>query len=140
MATISSLSFYFLLLFSSISFLSNVQSQESGRGPHGLAQESPMAFSPEAFEFFNPKSPVPTTSCAESDCAPVSSFFKPMVTKMQESSEPVARSNGRGIGALGMVGIVFGCVVLVALAMGTYYVVVTRRENISRAKTVQPGV
>ncbi|KAG9445590.1 hypothetical protein H6P81_011718 [Aristolochia fimbriata] len=143
--------FFFWLLSFSLSFLSNVvvvvvRSQEySERGPHGLAQESPETFSPEAFKFFHPDSPLPSPSCADSaaDCAPMSSFFKPMATKVRESADesPVAggaNSRRRNIGAGGAVGIVFGCLLAVVLAMGTYHVLVTRRRNISRAYTVHP--
>ncbi|VVA90413.1 unnamed protein product [Arabis nemorensis] len=79
------------------------------RAPHGLAYETPVAFSPSAFDFFHaqPDNPNATLDpCAESGCSPL-----PVAAKVQaRESEIASMSIGSrsGIGADGVVGIIFG--------------------------------
>ncbi|KAF9595684.1 hypothetical protein IFM89_002588 [Coptis chinensis] len=139
---------FFLFFVSFLSFLFVASAQ--GRSPHGLAYESPMVLSPSAFEFFHPtsssSSPNADSPCVTSDCAPLplSSFSSSSsVAKSSlahESRLSTSSTNGNRLGVGGIVGILFGFVVVVLLAMGVYYVVVTRQTNTSRANSVQPDV
>ncbi|KAK9158366.1 hypothetical protein Scep_004940 [Stephania cephalantha] len=128
--------------------------QAQNRAPHGLAYESPMVFSPSAFDFFhqNAESPKSDTPCVESDCAPLPLSSSSTSTNdaaasgaarssLAYESKMSTRENGKGgVGAGGIAGIVFGCAFLVLVAMGVYYVAVTRRANAARANSVQPDV
>ncbi|KAL5698946.1 hypothetical protein ACHQM5_029915 [Ranunculus cassubicifolius] len=135
---------YFLLFFISMlpfSFLVSAQD----RSPHGLAYESPMVLSPSAIEFFHPKatSTTPNTlsPCADSNCVSYSSSNAVAQSNLAHESKfstPNHDSSRVGIG--GLVGIVFGFVLVVLVAMGIYYVAVTRRANANRANSVQPDV
>ncbi|KAL5990665.1 hypothetical protein ACLOJK_011568 [Asimina triloba] len=138
-------SFFHLFLF-----LSMAQAQDFETRPrsHGLGEETPLAFSPSAFEFFHPDSPLPTTTDSP---LPLS-----MSAFSSTSAEPVAKAaqvhetntraaskagGGAGGGPGAVAGIVLGCVLAVLLAMGAYHVSVKRRANISRAKAAgQPHV
>jgi len=84
------------------------------RAPHGLAYETPVAFSPSAFDFFHtqPENPDPTFNpCSESGCSPL-----PVAAKVQgasakaQESDIVSISTGTrsGIEEHGVVGIIFG--------------------------------
>ncbi|GMN24756.1 hypothetical protein TIFTF001_000687 [Ficus carica] len=135
--------YYLILLFSSLtSFLSTI-ARAQGRAPHGLANENPTAFSPSAYEFFHPTEQKPTTPgpCSTgSSCSPLPlAAHVEAADKAQGSSMVSSHSGRQGLGAGGVAGIVFGIAFAVLLAMGAYYVVVTRRQNLSRAVTVQPG-
>lgn len=138
----------FLSLLSCLSLLCIAQAQDSGTQPrsHGLAQENPVALSPSAFQFFHPNSPLSSANvpCSASHCAPVSSFSSAatevQAAQVHEVVKPASKANATGVGAGGVVGIVFGFVLIVLLAMGVYYVVVTRRANANRANSVQPDV
>ncbi|KAF8396576.1 hypothetical protein HHK36_018200 [Tetracentron sinense] len=121
---------FFLFFLSSLFFFSIARED---RAPHGIAYENPMAFSPSAFEFFHPNIP-----CIESDCAPL-----PLVAVLQASQEhgsklSTPQTSGRRVGAGGVVGIVFGFVCAVLLAMVVYYVGITRRVNMNQANSVRP--
>ncbi|XP_043699769.1 uncharacterized protein LOC122650418 [Telopea speciosissima] len=118
-----------------------------GRAPHGLVYNNPTAFSPAAYDFFHPNSQSPSHSithshCVKSDCAPLplSTFSSASAiaqsTEAHESNflDPKTRSR---VGAGGIAGIVFGFMFAVLLAMGVYYVVITRRSNITRANSVR---
>lgn len=105
-----------------------------------------MALSPSAFQFFHPNSPLSSANvpCSESHCVPVSSFSgaatEAQAAQVHEVVKPGSKANGTGVGAVGVAGIVFGFVLIVLLAMGVYYVVITRRSNANRANSVQPDV
>ncbi|XP_010414526.1 PREDICTED: uncharacterized protein LOC104700686 [Camelina sativa] len=101
-----------LFFFSSLIFTNFALAQD--RAPHGLAYETPVAFSPSAFDFFHaqPKNTDATFDpCAESGCSPL-----PVAAKVQgasakaQESEVASMSVGSksGIGAGGVVGIIFG--------------------------------
>ncbi|KAK9124265.1 hypothetical protein Sjap_013867 [Stephania japonica] len=137
-------------------FLCSIVVQAQNRAPHGLAYESPMVLSPSAFDFFHPnaESPKSDTPCVESNCAPLPlSSSSTSTNDAADAASGVARSSlayeskmsamqsGKGgIGAGGIAGIVFGCAFVVLVAMGVYYVAVTRRANAVRANSVQPDV
>ncbi|KAL4190223.1 hypothetical protein AMTRI_Chr07g74700 [Amborella trichopoda] len=101
---------------------------------HGLANERPMQLSPQAVGFFNPeKRATPIQSASPPHYLP----SKPRATAIEEDGRVQTR---HGIGAAGVAGIVFSFVFAVLLAIGAYYVVVTRRANTSRAITVTPDL
>lgn len=139
-----------LFLFTLICFLpiSTVHAQNSDRSPHGLAQERPMPLSPAAIEFFHPHSSIPPSAnapCLERNCALVplpssSSGKRPLAAQLKERSESTARPDHVGIGAGGVIGIMLGCALLVVMPMGAYYVMVTRKNNMKKAISVQPSV
>ncbi|KAK8478326.1 hypothetical protein V6N13_058804 [Hibiscus sabdariffa] len=129
----------FLLISSTLALVCMVRAQE--RAPHGIAYESPMAFSPSAYDFFHPKTRDPDTGhpCSASNCSPLP------VAAQVEGSKAVAGKvsstpdkSGHGMGAGGVAGIVFGLAFAVLLGMGVYYVLNTRRANANRANIVQP--
>ncbi|OVA18081.1 hypothetical protein BVC80_1835g494 [Macleaya cordata] len=139
--------FFFLFPLSSLYNIAQVQAQ--ARAPHGLVFENPIAFSPSAFDFFHPNSPSPKTDepCDESECAPMAaqSTFSTSsavvrATPAHESRVSTSQSSRRSIGAGGIAGIVFGFVFAVLLAIGVYYVMITRRTNLNRSNSVQPDV
>ncbi|MBA0702203.1 hypothetical protein Goari_027411 [Gossypium aridum] len=118
----------FLLILSSLALVSTGRGEE--RAPHGIAYESPMAFSPSAYDFFHPK-----TACVASTCSPL-----PVAAQVDGSKALASKvSSGHGVAAGGVAaGIVFGLAFAVLLAMGVYYVLNTRRVNANRANSVQP--
>ncbi|GAB4859218.1 hypothetical protein Ancab_010678 [Ancistrocladus abbreviatus] len=122
-----------LLFFLVISSFSVSRGQE--RAPHGLAYESPIAFSPAAYDFFHPNAHPSTCD----DCSPY-----PLAAQVRASEAQQLQVTKRGeMGAGGVVGIVVGIVLAVLLAMGVYYIAVTRRLNLKRANdsaAVEPNV
>ncbi|KAL5998370.1 hypothetical protein ACLOJK_009310 [Asimina triloba] len=135
----SSSLFFFSFLFCLSLAIAQLSESQDPRS-HGLGKESPVAFSPEAFEFFHPNSSTSTIHdpCNEPDCTagPLPSvsgaFADPLAAQVSERAEPGKEANRSGIGAGGIVGIVFGSALVVLLAMGAYYAVVTRRANVDR--------
>ncbi|GLT33802.1 hypothetical protein SLA2020_083630 [Shorea laevis] len=130
----------FLLLLSSLALLSIAKSQD--RAPHGIAYENPVAFSPSAYEFFHPKTQDPDANhpcAAASSCSPLPVAVEVRANQALES-KVLARQNGGGnrLKAGGVAAIVFGCAIVVLLGMGVYYLAITRRANLNRAKSVQP--
>ncbi|KAM7496732.1 hypothetical protein LguiA_021146 [Lonicera macranthoides] len=126
-----------LLLFAILNLLSLARAQN--RAPHGIVNAKPMALSPSAFDFFNPNDQQPSTKnpCVVSNCSPF-----PIAATVQSSLAHESRSTIKkceaGVGAGGVAAIIFGFVFVVLLAMGAYYVVVTRRANMGRTTSVQP--
>ncbi|KAE8733794.1 hypothetical protein F3Y22_tig00000991pilonHSYRG00202 [Hibiscus syriacus] len=106
------------------------------RAPHGIAYESPMTFSPSAYQFFHPNTENP---CSVSDCSPL-----PVAAQVDESKALAIKvsstpdKSGHEMGADGVAGIVFGLGFAVLLAMGVYYVLNTRRSNANGANIVEP--
>ncbi|EEF32088.1 uncharacterized protein LOC8263155 [Ricinus communis] len=128
-----------LFLFSALALLLASRAQE--RAPHGLAYENPVAFSPSAVEFFHPKTQDPNTKnpCAESSgCSPLPLAAQVEAAQARESLLPTSQKGGSGLGAGGIAGIVIGLAFAVLLAMGGFYIFVTRRANENRANSVQP--
>ncbi|XVF20230.1 hypothetical protein REPUB_Repub11eG0179900 [Reevesia pubescens] len=98
----------FLLLLSSLTLLSIARGQE--RAPHGIANDNPMAFSPSAYEFFNPKTQEPDTKnpCEETNCSPLPIAAQVDGTKALESKVSTPQKSGQHrLGAGGIAGIVF---------------------------------
>ncbi|PPD83350.1 hypothetical protein GOBAR_DD19714 [Gossypium barbadense] len=78
----------FLLILSSLALVSIGRCEE--RAPHGIAYESPMAFSPSAYDFFHPKTP-----CVASTCSPL-----PVAAQVDGSKALASKvSSGHGVGA-----------------------------------------
>ncbi|XP_059660576.1 uncharacterized protein LOC132306970 [Cornus florida] len=129
-----------ILVFTFLTFLSITRAQE--RAPHGLSYENPMAFSPSAFDFFHPNTQQPGTKtpCAASNCSPLT-LAATVKSSSAHESRSTPESSGNRMGAGGIAGIVFSFVFAVLLAMGVYYVTITRRANLSRrTNSVQPDV
>ncbi|GLT56778.1 hypothetical protein SLA2020_297970 [Shorea laevis] len=134
-----------LLLLSSLAFLSIARGQD--RAPHGIAYENPMAISPSAYNFFHPKTQDPRGDdhpCAGAASSSCSSLLLAAEVGANEAveSKVVARQHAGSnrVGAGGIAAIVFGCTLVVLLAMGVFYVLITRRANLNCPKTkpVQP--
>ncbi|CAL5436047.1 unnamed protein product [Camellia sinensis] len=126
-----------VLTLALLSLLSITRAQD--RAPHGLVYESPMAFSPSAFDFFHPNTKHKSTQdpCAASNCSPWP-LAATVASTLGHQSVSTPTSGRSGVGAGGIAGIVFGFVCVVVLAMGVYYMAVTRRANSSRTNSVQP--
>ncbi|PKI62620.1 hypothetical protein CRG98_017042 [Punica granatum] len=129
-----------LLLLLPVSFLNAVSGED--RAPHGFAHQNPMAFSPSAYDFFHPNTQqLPTKSpCEDSslNCSPLPMAAQVEAAEGQEARLSESRSGGTRIGPGGIAGIVIGLAFAVFLALGVYYVTVTRRNNMIRANSVQP--
>lgn len=126
-----------------------VKAQE--RAPHGLAYESPVAFSPEAYSFFHPETQKQNTTTSESLCDnnntsessgcsrfPTASSVQSNVA--HESLSPTDEEGNRRMGVGGMVGIVLGFVSSIVLAFGVYYVAIAPKRNASKGAPVQLNV
>ncbi|KAJ4971611.1 hypothetical protein NE237_004710 [Protea cynaroides] len=135
-----------LFFFLSLLALLSLACSDQGRAPHGLVYDNPSAFSPAAFDFFHPNTQHPNSQnpCVESDCAPtpLSTFSAAaavvQATEAHESKLSDTKTTGNRVGASGIAGIVFGFAFAVLLAMGVYYVVITRKSDITQANSVRP--
>uniref|UniRef100_A0A2P2PAY7 Transmembrane protein n=1 Tax=Rhizophora mucronata TaxID=61149 RepID=A0A2P2PAY7_RHIMU len=130
------------LFFSSLTLLLFIATGQD-RAPHGLAYESPVAFSPSAVEFFHPKTqePAARNPCAPSsasNCSPLPVAAQVLASKAQESKAPTSQNGRNRLGASGIAGVVFGLAFVVLLAMGAYHFLITRRNNLNRGVSVQP--
>ncbi|KAL3354617.1 hypothetical protein AABB24_018996 [Solanum stoloniferum] len=125
-----------------------VKAQE--RSPHGLAYESPVAVSPEAYSFFHPETQKQNTTTSESLCddnnnnASGCSKF-PTASSVQsnlahESLPPGDEEGNKRMGAGGMVGIALGFGFAIVLAFGVYYVAIARKRNADKGAPVQLNV
>lgn len=128
-----------LILFSALAIFSISRAQV--RAPHGLAYESPVAFAPSAVDFFHPKSREPETKdhCSSSKCSPLPLAAQVEATEAYESKVSTSQKSGSGLTAGGIAGIVVASTFVVLVAMGAYYVAVTRRANVNRANSAQPN-
>ena len=128
----------FLLFLSSLTILSITRAQE--RAPHGLANENPMALSPSAYDFFHPNTQKSNTkdACSSTSCSPLPMAAQVAATQANDVQVSSSQKGGSRVGAGGVAGLVFGFAFVVLLAMGVYYVVITRRGNMNRANSVQP--
>ncbi|XP_050213123.1 uncharacterized protein LOC126664659 [Mercurialis annua] len=128
---------YFLLI--SIISLVLTPSRAQERAPHGLAYENPIAFSPSAVEFFHPATQQPTnvknpcSAHSSSGCSPL-----PLAAQVEAMSTAQQKGGSTRLGPGGIAGIVIGLAFAVFLAMGGFYVFVTRRANENRANSVRP--
>ncbi|RDX70814.1 hypothetical protein CR513_49899, partial [Mucuna pruriens] len=122
----------FLFLFS-LALLSIARGQE--RAPHGIVYESPLAFPPAAYDFFHPNAQKPETRdpCAASKCSPLPLAAQVDATHIYENKASAMQKGGKQIRAGGVAGIIIAVAFAVLLAMGIYYVKVTRQANMSRA-------
>lgn len=121
------------LFFLSAALVSIATGQE--RAPHGLAYESPIAFSPSAYDFFHPNAQKPETKdpCAASKCSPLPMAAQVEATQIHENKALATQKGRKQIEAGAVAGIIFAVACAVLLAMGIYYVKVTRQANMSRA-------
>lgn len=130
----------FSLLFLLPLTLVSIATSQEERAPHGLVNESPVAFSPSAYDFFHPNARKPETGdeCSASKCSPLPEAAQVEATQIYGNKTMTSQEGRKHMGAGGIVGIVFGVAFVVLLAMGAYYVKVKRHANMSRANTVQP--
>ncbi|CAA7017792.1 unnamed protein product [Microthlaspi erraticum] len=101
-----------LIFFFSSLVITNVALAQD-RAPHGLAYETPVAFSPSAFDFFHVQPDATLDPCSEeSGCSPL-----PMASAKAQESEIVTMSTGSrsGVGAGGFVVSIFGLVLAVLM-------------------------
>lgn len=129
----------FLLFFSFLTILAIARAQD--RAPHGVAYENPMALSPSAYDFFHPTTQKnkTTDACHASSCSPLPIAAEVVEATPAHESRDLSPRKGNRVGAGGIAGIVFGLAFAVLLAMGVYYVTITRRANImTRTNSVQP--
>ncbi|XP_059311351.1 uncharacterized protein LOC132062898 [Lycium ferocissimum] len=127
-----------------------VKAQE--RSPHGLAYESPVAFSPEAYSFFHPETQKQNSTTTESLCDNNNSTSEssgcsrfPTASSLQsnlaqESLSKPHEDGDKRMGAGGMVGIALGFGFVIVLACGVYYAVIARKRNESKGVPVQLNV
>ncbi|KAF5178919.1 hypothetical protein FRX31_031489 [Thalictrum thalictroides] len=113
---------------------------KTGRAPHGLAYENPLVLSPSAIEFFHPKSSKSNAANGPSLFSSSDAVAESTLAHESRLSTSNSTTSGSRVGVGGVIGIVFGFVLAVLLAMGVYYVVITRQTNATRAKSVQPDV
>ncbi|XP_040993588.1 uncharacterized protein LOC121240261 [Juglans microcarpa x Juglans regia] len=86
----------FLLIFSCmITILSIARAQDRA---HGVAYESPMAFSPSAYHFFHPNTQDSDTKdhCSPSNCSSLPVAAEPRVTEAAQENESSASNSQQG--------------------------------------------
>ncbi|KAI3461435.1 hypothetical protein Pfo_018098 [Paulownia fortunei] len=121
-----------LLIFVILTFLSVSRAEDRA---HGLANESPMAISPEAYAFFHPNAQQPSTNnpCDSSNCSSL-----PLAASVQSTpAHKSAATGSRGLGAGGIAGISLSFLFVCLIGMGAYYVMIKRRANLQRANPEQ---
>ncbi|KHN32089.1 hypothetical protein glysoja_028884 [Glycine soja] len=123
------LSFLFLI---SLALLSIARGQE--RAPHGLVYESPVAFPPVAYDLFHPNAQKPENKdpCVASKCSPLPLAAQVDATQIYENKASTTQKGGKQIGGGGVAGIITAIAFAVLLAMGIYYVKVTRQAKTNR--------
>lgn len=131
----------FLIFFSCLSLLLCV-SMAGSRPVHGPAYTNPSAFSPEAYDFFHPKSSLshndpPKNSHSWPSLSPSPSHTSIVVADSQGSkvssdehttSETRREEEGRGE----TIGVVLGLSFVAFLSLGIYFVIKKRRANMTR--------
>ncbi|KAL2239821.1 uncharacterized protein LOC105170714 [Sesamum indicum] len=117
-----------LLIFAFLSFLSITRAEDRA---HGLANQSPMAISPDAYSFFHPNALQPSAAnpCVSSSCSTMPLAATVKSTPAQQS----APTRSRGLGAGGIAGISLSFLFVCLVGMGVYYVSIKRRANLERA-------
>ncbi|KAF3328009.1 hypothetical protein FCM35_KLT06615 [Carex littledalei] len=131
-----------LLLFTLILTQAIAQAQHT---PHGLSYETPVAFSPDAFQFFHPGI-IPPHERRHIAHVPAQApmlleqAFKGATTGRARADEAVGgawiennTSDQRRLAAGGVVGILAGVGFFVATVFGVVYVIIKRRQNVKRA-------
>lgn len=118
-----------LLAFTIVSLISITIHAETR--VHGLNNQNPVALSPQAFEFFHPKSLQPNAAAGPS---------LPLAASVESTPahESVATHEKKHMGAGAIAAIPLGFVFVGLIAMGAYYVVSKRRANLRRASAEQP--
>ncbi|CAI9105092.1 OLC1v1003943C1 [Oldenlandia corymbosa var. corymbosa] len=108
------------------------------RAPHGLEYESPMALSPEAYDFFNPDAqPESSTEpCSTSDCTTLPEAATVQSTPAHESTSPPEEPK-KPLRTRSIATVPIGLVFALILGMFIYYVVYTRQTNAARTKAAQ---
>ncbi|CAH2069314.1 unnamed protein product [Thlaspi arvense] len=133
-----------LFFFTCLSLLLRV-SIAGSRPVHGPAYSHPSAFSPEAYDFFHPKSSLPDNNPprnSPSSPPPFSPSPSPSLSKSSNleadtqgskvSSDEHTRESNREEGRGETVGIVLGISFAAFLSMGIYFVIKKRRANVIR--------
>lgn len=121
-----------------ISFLIITACTAQDRAPHGLANTSPLAFSPEAYEFFHPNTQGQSKGgCSAPDCS--STLPLAASTAAVQSTPGVAQPAEEGgkkrrRGNHSLVSIPVGLVFALLVGLGAYFVLVARQRNAARAK------
>jgi hypothetical protein len=131
-----------LLLFTLILTQAIAQAETS---PHGLSSETPIAFSPAAFQFFHPGI-IPPHEQRRTAYAPAQApmmleqAFKGATTGRARADEAVGGGcianktlDQRRLAAGGVAGIVAGVGFFVVTVFGFVYVIIKRRQNVKRA-------
>ncbi|KAH6814636.1 hypothetical protein C2S51_023654 [Perilla frutescens var. frutescens] len=124
-----------LLIFALLSFLSFSVAEDRA---HGLTSEGPVAISPEAYAFFNPKVQQPSTTkpCESSHCSTLPLAATVQSAPAHESQSPT--TGGHKLGAGGIAGISLSFLFVALIGMGAYYVIIKRKANLEKAKPEQP--
>ncbi|CAN4119336.1 unnamed protein product [Withania somnifera] len=124
-----------------------IKAQE--RATHGLAYESPVAISPEAYSFFHPETQKQNTTTSEylcdnknntSGCSRFPTASSVQSSLAHQSLSPPNEERDRRMGAGGLIGIFLGFAFAIVLAFGVYYVAITRQRNASKGAPVQLNV
>ncbi|KAL7085011.1 hypothetical protein ACP275_14G256600 [Erythranthe tilingii] len=101
---------------------------------HGVANEGPIAISPEAYAFFHPNTLQPT---ANNPSLPLAAATTVQSAPAHRSAAAAAATGGRGIGAGGVAGISVSFLFVCLAGIGVYYVMVKRRVNLQKANPEQ---
>ncbi|KAJ0266629.1 Uncharacterized protein HA466_0005990 [Hirschfeldia incana] len=140
------LSHSLLFFFSCLSMLLCV-SIAGSRPAHGPVYLNPTAFSPEAYDFFHPKSSLPENNPPRNSHSSPALSPSPSPSKTSnveadtqgskfssgEHTNESIREDGRGE----TVGIVLGVSFAAFLLMGVYFVIRKRRANLTRTIVIQ---
>lgn len=122
-----------------ISFLIITVCTAQDRAPHGLANTSPLALSPEAYEFFHPNTQGQSSKggCSAPDCSSTlplaaSTAAVQSTPGVAQPAEEGGKKRRRGSHSLVSIPVVLVFALLVGL--GAYFVLVARQRNAARAK------
>ncbi|CAA7024997.1 unnamed protein product [Microthlaspi erraticum] len=133
-----------LFFFSCLSLLLCV-SIAGSRPVHGPAYSNPSAFSPEAYDFFHPKSSLPDNNPPRNPPSSPSPSPSPSKTSIVEtdtqgskvSSDEHTSESRREDGRGETVGIVLGVSFTSFLLMGIFFVIKKRHANITRTIVIK---
>ncbi|EYU36191.1 hypothetical protein MIMGU_mgv1a016347mg [Erythranthe guttata] len=100
---------------------------------HGVANEGPIAISPEAYAFFHPNTLQPVANNPSLPLAAATVQSAPA----HQSAAAATATGGRGIGAGGVAGISVSFLFVCLAGIGVYYVMVKRRVNMQKANPEQ---
>lgn len=136
MASLTSLLLFVSAVF--ISFLITV-CRAQDRAPHGLANTSPLAFSPEAYEFFHPNTQGQSSKggCSAPDCSstlPLGASAAAVKSTPGVAQPAEEGGKKRRRGGHSLVSIPVGLVFALLVGLGAYFVFAARQRNAARAK------